>query len=218
MLCRPFQLSWAIPIAALRVSLVSCVLSALLLLIQAVAPAATVGQSPPAFRSGVLEPARPAPDFTLRAPDGTEFRLSRQRGNVVALAFGYTFCPDVCPTTLAELAAAKAKLGDDARRFTVAFITVDPERDGPERLRSYTAAFDRAFVGLTGSSEQLVAVRQAYGVVARKRVVSGTSAAYLMDHSAFVYVVDGDGRLRLMFPFGTSIENMAHDIRLLMRR
>jgi protein SCO1/2 len=187
-------------------------------MVQALAPATTVGESPPEFRSGVLEPARPAPDFALRTPDGAEFRLSRQHGNVVALSFGYTFCPDVCPTTLAELAAAKAKLGDDAKRFTVAFITVDPERDGPERLRTYTAAFDRAFVGLTGSFEQLAAVRQAYGVTARKRVVSGTSAAYLMDHSAIVYVVDAEGRLRLMFPFGTPIENMAHDIRLLMRR
>jgi protein SCO1/2 len=216
-LSRPFQLSRVISIAASRVNLVACVLWAVLM-VQALAPAATVGESPPAFRSGVLEPARPAPDFALRTPDGGEFRLSRQRGNVVALSFGYTFCPDVCPTTLAELAAAKAKLGDDAKRFTVAFITVDPERDGPERLRTYTTAFDRAFVGLTGSSDQLVAVRQAYGVTARKRVVAGTSAAYLIDHSAFVYVVDPEGRLRLMFPFGTSIENMAHDIRLLMRR
>lgn len=189
-----------------------------LLLVQALSPALTVGETRPAFRSGVLEPARPAPDFALTAPDGSEFRLSRQRGKVVALTFGYTFCPDVCPTTLAELAAAKGKLGDDARRFTVAFITVDPERDGPERLRTYTAAFDRSFVGLTGSPEQLAAVRQAYGVTAIKRIVAGTTASYLMDHSAFVYVIDADGRLRLMFPFGTSVENIAHDLRLIMRR
>jgi protein SCO1/2 len=189
-----------------------------LLLIQASGPAITGCESPPTFSGVVLEPARPAPDFALKAPDGAEFRLSRQRGHVVALTFGYTFCPDVCPTTLAELAATRLKLGDDARRFTVAFITIDPERDEPERLKTYTAAFDRSFVGLTGSTEQLAAVRQAYGVTAIKRTVAGTSASYLMDHSAFVYVVDADGRLRLMFPFGTSVEDMAHDVRLLMRR
>lgn len=190
----------------------------LLLFAHALVGGITVTAAEPAFKSGVLEPPRAAPDFALKAPDGAEFRLSRQRGVVVALTFGYTFCPDVCPTTLAELAAVKTKLGGDAKTFAVVFVTVDPERDGPERLRSYTAAFDRTFTGLTGSAEQLAAVRQAYGVTARKRIVPGTSAAYLVDHSAFVYVVDAGGRLRLMFPFGTSIEDMAHDIRLIMRR
>jgi protein SCO1/2 len=192
------------------------IIGVVLLVVHALASGAAAAEL--AFKSGALEPPRPAPDFALKAPDGTEFRLSRQRGVVVALAFGYTFCPDVCPTTLAELAAVRAKLGADAKNLAVVFVTVDPERDGPERLRSYTAAFDRTFTGLTGSAEQLAAVRNAYGVTARKRIVSGTAAAYLIDHSAFVYVIDTEGRLRLMFPFGTSIDDMAHDIRLLMRR
>lgn len=170
------------------------------------------------FKGGSLEPPKPAPDFALRAPDGTEFRLSRERGRVVVMSFGYTFCPDVCPTTLAELAQVKARLGEDARRLRVVFITVDPERDGPERLRAYTLAFDKSFLGLTGPVERLAGVRRAYGIVANKRVVPGTSAAYLVDHSAFVYVVDAEGRLRLMFPFGTSVADMTHDIKLLMRR
>jgi protein SCO1/2 len=87
----------------------------------------------------------------------------------------------------------------------------------PERLRAYTAAFDRSFIGLTGSPERLAEVRKAWGVTARKRVVAGTSAAYLVDHSAFVYVIDRQGRLHLMFPFGTSIEDMVHDITLLLK-
>lgn len=174
--------------------------------------------APEAFRSGVLEPPRPAADFTLTRAEGGEFRLSRLRGSVVALAFGYTFCPDVCPTTLAELAQVRRLLGAAASRLRVAFVTIDPERDTPERLRVYTAAFDRSFVGLTGAPEQLARVRSAYGVVAEKRVVKGTAAAYLMDHSAFVYVIDPQGRLRLMMPFGTPIEDMAHDIRLLLGR
>ena len=170
------------------------------------------------FRGGVLEPPRLAPDFTLRAPDGREVRLSRLRGQVVALTFGYTFCPDVCPTTLAELAQVRARLAGDAKRLRVLFVTVDPERDSLERVRAYTNAFDSTFVGLTGTPERLASVRRALGVTANKRVISGTSAAYLVDHSAFVYVIDPAGRLRLMFPFGTSIEDMTHDIKLLLGR
>jgi len=170
------------------------------------------------FRSGVLEPPRPAPDFTLRTPAGAEFRLARHRGDVVALTFGYTFCPDVCPTTLAELTQVRARLGAAARRLHVVFITVDPERDTPERVRAYTRAFDATVIGLLGTAEELARVRKAYGVTAQKRVVPGTSAAYLVDHSAFVYIIDPEGRLRLMFPFGTSIDDMTHDIELLLRR
>ena len=172
----------------------------------------------PMFRGGHLDPPRLAPDIVLRAHDGSDFRLSRHRGDVVAIAFGYTFCPDVCPTTLAELAQVRARLGAAAGRLRIVFVTVDPERDGPERLRAYTQAFDRTFIGLTGSPEQLAAVQRAYGVIARKQTVRGTSAAYLVDHSAFVYVVDPEGRLRLMFPFGTSVDDMTHDVRLLLER
>jgi protein SCO1/2 len=185
------------------------------LALMALAPLA-VHASP--FKGGALDPPKPAPDFVLRAPDGSEFRLSRERGRVVVLSFGYTFCPDVCPTTLAELAQVKARLGDAARRLRVVFITVDPERDVPGRLRAYTHAFDRTFVGLTGSADRLAEVWRAYGVTAVKRVAAGTSAAYLVDHSAFVYVVDAEGRLRLMFPFGTPVADMTHDIQLLLRR
>jgi protein SCO1/2 len=172
----------------------------------------------PIFRGGVLDPPQPAPDFTLRAADGGEFRLSGQRGRVVVMAFGYTFCPDVCPTTLAEFAQIKGRLGPADKQVQFLFITVDPERDSPERLRAYTGAFDRSFLGLTGTAGQLEAVRKAYGVTAHKRVVAGTSAAYLVDHSALIYVVDREGRLRLMFPFGTSIDDMTHDIKLLTGR
>jgi protein SCO1/2 len=189
-------------------------LAALLLLLWAPA----TGGAGPAFRGGALDPPHQAPEIVLPAADGSEFRLSRHRGDVVALAFGYTFCPDVCPATLAELAQVRARLGRAAARVHVVFVTVDPERDGPERLRAYTRAFDPTFVGVTGSPERLAAVQRAYGVVARKQTPRGTAAAYLMDHSASVYVIDPEGRLRLIFPFGTSIDDMTHDIALLLRR
>jgi protein SCO1/2 len=169
------------------------------------------------FKGGLLTPPRPAPELTLATQDGHEFRLSRERGKVVALWFGYTFCPDVCPTTLAELSQARQRLGKDAQRFRIVFVTVDPERDTPARLREYVNGFSGSFTALTGPSERLAQARKAYGVVAQKRVVPGTSATYLIDHSAFVYIVDPAGQLRLMFPFGMSIEDMVHDIKLLLQ-
>ena len=170
------------------------------------------------FKGGLLTPPRAAPDFALTSQDGKDFRLSRERGKVVALSFGYTFCPDVCPTTLAELAQARTRLGADAKRFRIVFVTVDPERDTPARLREYVSAFSRSFTALPGPPERLAEVRKAYGVVAEKRVVAGTSATYLIDHSAFVYIIDPAGQLRLMFPFGMPIEDMVHDITLLLQR
>jgi protein SCO1/2 len=157
-------------------------------------------------------------EFTLKAAEGSEFRLSRYRGQVILLSFGYTFCPDICPTTLVELSQIRARLGGAAKRVQVAFITLDPARDTPERLRTYTTAFDPTFIGLTGSDEQLAQVWKVYGVSAEKQVVSGTAAAYLIAHSAYVYVIDQDGRLRVLFPFGMSIEAMADDIMQLLRR
>jgi len=170
------------------------------------------------FKGGLLTPPKAAPDFALTTQDGKDFRLSRERGKVVALSFGYTFCPDVCPTILAELAEARTRLGADAKRFHTVFITVDPERDTPAQLRKYVSAFDRSFTALTGPPGRLTEVQKAYGVVAEKRVVAGTSASYLIDHSAFVYVIDPAGQLRLVFPFGMSIEDMVHDFKLLLQR
>jgi protein SCO1/2 len=170
------------------------------------------------FAGQAITPPPPPMDFTLKAPDGSEFRLSQYRGKVVILSFGYTFCPDVCPTTLVELSQVRARLGEAAKRVQVAFITLDPRRDTPERLRLYTTAFDPSFIGLTGNDEQLAQVQRMYGVVAEKQEVSGTSADYLIAHSAYTYVLDPAGRLRLLFPFGLSIEEMADDIVQLLRR
>jgi protein SCO1/2 len=169
------------------------------------------------FAGQALVPPLAAMDFTLQTSDGSEFKLSQLRGKIVLLSFGYTFCPDVCPTTLVELSQVRARLGDAAKRVQTAFITLDPERDTPERLGIYTRAFDPTFIGLTGRAEQLAQVRTMYGVIAEKEAVAGTSAGYLMAHSAYIYVIDPEGRLRLLFPFGMSIEEMADDIKLLLR-
>jgi protein SCO1 len=169
------------------------------------------------FRGGLLSPPRAAPDFTLPTADGREFRLSAQRGSVVALSFGYTSCPDVCPTTLAELVQVRSRLGESGKRLRIVFITVDPERDTPARLAEYARAFSGGFTALGGAVDALARVRKAYGVVAEKRAIKGTGAGHLIDHSAFVYVVDRNGGLRLMLPFGTPLDDMIHDFELLLR-
>jgi protein SCO1/2 len=170
------------------------------------------------FRTGVLEPPSPAPDFTLRTDEGKDFRLRDWRGNVILLYFGYTSCPDVCPTTLAEFAQAKKALGAAAQRLRVALVTVDPERDTPKRLRTYTRTFDATFLGLTGRRAALASVWKAYGIYVRSHRVPGSSVGYVVDHSATTFVIDADGNLRLAIPFGTPVEDIRHDLQLLLAR
>lgn len=189
-----------------------------LLLLAAVATA-PIGAESAGLKSGVFDPPRPAPEFSLRGSDGTEIKLSRYRGKVVALGFGYTFCPDVCPTTLVELAQARKKLGADARDFQVIYVTVDPERDSAARLKTYLSAFDDSFLGATGTPDQLASVRKAYGIAIAKQAVVGNPSAYLVHHSSFVYFIDREGRLRAMLPFGArTVDDIAHDIRVLLKK
>jgi protein SCO1/2 len=170
------------------------------------------------FRTGVLEPPSPAPDFTLRTDEGKSFRLGDWRGNVILLYFGYTSCPDVCPTTLAEFAEVKKQLGPAGQHLRVALVTVDPERDTPKRLRTYTRAFDPTFLGLTGSRDTLASVWKAYGVYVQSHRVPGSSEGYVVDHSATTFVIDANGNLRLAIPFGTPVEDIRHDLQLLLTR
>ena len=169
------------------------------------------------FRSGAFEPARPAPDFVLPATTGGEFRLRGAQGKVILLTFGYTHCPDVCPTVLAELAQLRTRLGRDAGRVQVVYASVDPERDTTARLRAYVQVFDTTFVGVTGSAAQLEPVWKAYGVsIARREIPGGGPQAYSVHHTASIYMVDTEGRLRVMAPFGTHADDLLHDVRLLL--
>jgi protein SCO1/2 len=169
------------------------------------------------FRTGVLEPAAPAPDFTLRSDQGTLVRLHDWRGSVVLLYFGYTSCPDVCPTTLTELAHVRRQLGALAQHLRVAFVTVDPERDTATRLHNFTRAFDPTFVGLTGPRKTLAKVWKAYGVYVQSHRVPGSSEGYVVDHSTTTFVIDAQGNLRLAISFGTPADDITHDLRLLLR-
>jgi protein SCO1/2 len=191
--------------------LASRLLLPLLLAIASAAPAAT----PPALKAGVFDPARPAPEFALRGSDGSELTLARYRGKVVLMSFGFTQCPAVCPTTLATLAEARKALGSAAEGLQVVFVTVDPERDAPALLKSYLAAFDPSFVGGTGKPELLAAMRKSYGVVATK-VPMGDS--YAMDHTSSIFVIDREGKLRALMPYGRSAADFAHDVKLLLAK
>ena len=176
--------------------------------------AAAAADEPPALKAGVFSPAHPAPEFRLAGSDGAPLTLARFHGKVVALAFGYSHCGDVCPVTLATLAQARRQLGAQAAGFQVVYVTVDPERDDAAQLKAWLAAFDPSFVGGTGSVPALDAVDKLYGVSV-KRMPSANGAVF--GHSSSVYLIDGQGRLRAMMPYGHAAEDFAHDVRLLMR-
>lgn len=169
------------------------------------------------LKSGEFSPPRMAPDFSLRGSDGAELKLSRYRGKVVALGFGFTSCPEICPTTLAELASAKRKLGDDGKDFQVIYVTVDPERDTVRRMKTYVTGFDPSFIGATGTQVQLAEVRKAYGITAVKRKV-GNGGDYGFDHSAFVYLIDPQGRIRALSPYGRKVDDVVHDVHVLLKK
>jgi protein SCO1/2 len=172
----------------------------------------------PPFRTGALDPPGPAPEFILRSDTGKTVRLRDWRGNVVLLYFGYTSCPDVCPTTLSDLAEVKKQLGPAAQRLRVALVTVDPDRDTPTRLHTYVQAFDPTFVGLTERTETLAGVWKAYGVYVKSHRVPGSSDGYVVDHSATTFVIDTEDRLRLAISFGTPVADIRHDLQLLLPR
>ena len=170
----------------------------------------------PALKSGVFEPPRAAPEITLPSSHG-EFRLSRYRGKVVVLEFGYATCTDVCPVSLAALADARKKLGAAGVDVQVVFITVDPARDPPARLKAYLATFDPSFIGVSGSQAQIDALLKAYGISAAKRVPGGDANRYFMSHSSYLYFIDRNGMQRAMMPFGRPSSEMVHDLKLLLQ-
>ncbi len=163
-----------------------------------------------------LDPPHPLTDFTLTTHNHTSLSLSDLHGRVVLLYFGYTFCPDVCPATLADFVHVKRDLGDAAQNVAFVFISVDGERDTPEVLARYMLSFDSSFIGLQGDMQTLRRIGNDYGLFYERRKVSGTSAAYLIDHTASTYLIDTEGRLNVIYPFGTPPEIISADIRELL--
>lgn len=172
------------------------------------------------LQGSVFEPSLKAFDFRLMDQDGEVFDLEDHRDKVVLLFFGYTNCPDVCPTTLAEFKIIRNKLEELAIQAEFVFITVDPERDSPEKMRDYVSRFHSDFIGLSGSVEELEPIWEAYFVSSlRAEVVEANEDAdhgddedYLLDHTSRVIVIDKLGNFRMTFPFGMDSESMTQDI------
>ena len=175
-------------------------------------------RKPPAFRGTTYgEPYPVAPEIELTRSDGSSLRLSEMRGEVVLLFFGYTSCPDVCPTTMAELNQALGKLDQgDEKQVQVLFVTVDPERDEPERVQEYVNHFNSSFIGLSGTVSQLAKVWNDYGVF--REIVDGESAlGYLVNHTARVTLIDRNGNMRISFSFDTPVDDIVHDLGLILK-
>ena len=174
-------------------------------------------QAEQGLRSGAFEPPREAPAFSLDGSNGKKLSLRDHLGEVVILQFGFTFCEKVCPVTLARLTEVYKKLGSAAREVQLIYVTVDPKRDSPERLREHLAAFNPSFLGATGTPEELLAVRKAYGVVAEQVVSRNPALGYEVNHSSSIYLVDRQGKIRGLAPFGTPVDDIVHDLELLLK-
>jgi protein SCO1/2 len=172
-------------------------------------------ESKPQFKSVDLTGADYGKDFQLTDHNGQPRSLKDFRGKVVVVFFGYTQCPDVCPTSMAELAEAKKLLGSDGDKVQGLFITLDPERDTPGVLKAYMANFDPGFLALRGTPEQVAAAAKEFKVFFRK-VPGQTATSYTMDHSAASFTFDTQGRLRLYTRYGSGAQVLASDLKLLL--
>jgi protein SCO1/2 len=174
------------------------------------------GAGTPKFKGSDVTGAGLGRDFTLTDPAGRQRTLADYRGKVVVLFFGYTQCPDVCPTTLSALAETVKLLGADADRVQVIFVTVDPDRDTAEVLASYVTAFNPSFVGLRGDAEAIARTAKEFKILYQKQP-GRTPESYTVDHSAGTFVFDTQGRLRVYLGNGQGPDVFAHDIRELLR-
>jgi protein SCO1/2 len=169
----------------------------------------------PKFNNVDITGANYARELALTDHTGVRRTLADYRGKVVVVFFGYAQCPDVCPTTLADMAQVKRKLGADGERLQVLFVTVDPERDTPQVLAQYVPAFDPSFVGLHGTAEEIAKAAKEFKVFYQK--VPGKSAtSYTIDHTAGSYVFDKEGRIRLFVKHGQDPDSIAADLKRLL--
>lgn len=169
---------------------------------------------PERFNGVDITGANYAQDFRLTDADGRERTLADFKGKAVMMFFGFTQCPDVCPTALVRAAEIRKLLGADGERLQVIFVTVDPERDSPVVLKAYTQAFDPSFIGLYGDMQRTSQTAKDFKVFYRK-VPTGSS--YTMDHSAFSYVFDPKGKIRIVLRHEQSAQECADDLRRLLR-
>lgn len=180
---------------------------------------AACGRSPsaPSFRATDVTGADFGKELQLTDFNGQRRQLSDFRGKAVVVFFGYTHCPDVCPTTLSTLAAAIKRLGPDGDKVQVLFVTADPERDTAEVLKQYVTAFSPSFLGLRGTADETAAVAKEFKVIVQKNAGADPNN-YTVDHSSGTYIYDPAGKLRLYVGYGQDADVFAHDIGLLLKK
>ena len=154
-----------------------------------------------------------AQQATLTDQDGNPFRMSELQGKLTMLFFGYTNCPDVCPATLAIWKQVENSLGDEAEQVRFVFVTVDPERDTPERMKKHVSLFSDDFIGLTGNYDELLPIYQAYNVYHERAEESDSAAGYLVSHTASSFLLDKEGTSQTRFKFGTTTNEMVEALR-----
>jgi protein SCO1/2 len=173
-----------------------------------------LGAASPSGQGSMVEPPRALSNFTLTDQRGQAVSLADLRGKAVLLFFGFTNCPSICPTTMAEFRAAKRSLGPDGDRVAAVLISVDPERDTPERLGQYLGAFDPSFVGLRGDTATLGRIGPEYDLYYERQPLG--DGEYTIDHTAISYLIDPEGRLRTVYPYGTPGAGIATDLRAIL--
>lgn len=183
-------------------------------LTQVVAPAESVPEIPTAGTP--VDPPRVLRDFTLTDQEGQPMRLSDLRGRLALLFFGYTSCPDVCPTTLVDFAQVKRLLGDQSSQVAFVFISVDGTRDTPAVLKRYVKHFDKDFIGMTGPEDDVRRIGADYGLYFERQPLPGSQTGYSVDHTAVAYLVDREGRMIMLYGYGTPASVIGADLQKLL--
>ncbi len=191
-------------------SIVTILLSAVIALANAAIPATDT------LKAGVLTPVMAAPALKLQGSDGKPLDLERFRGKVVLLAFGFSNCGEVCPITLATLAGARRKLAADAKNVQVVYVTVDPERDDAAQMRKFLGNFDPTFIGGVGTRAEIDAAQKNFGISSTKTV--NADGSYNIGYSSSIYMIDRAGGLRAVMPYGHTVDEFVHDLKILLRQ
>lgn len=168
------------------------------------------------LRGAVINPPRVLSDFSVPSTDGVNFTLSEHSGEIILLYFGYRSCPDVCPTTFGELILVYQGLDEPVDKVKIVFVTVDPERDVMEYLTPYTHAFHDDFIGLRAEGEELESLMGLFGAQAERQQLGDSALAYLMDHTASIFLIGPDGRLQAVYLYGTSYRDILHDVQIIL--
>lgn len=171
----------------------------------------------PQLNAAVFDPPRILTDFTAISNTGENFTLSEHQGELILLYFGYRTCPDFCPTTAFELSTVYKGLNEPSGALKIVFVTVDPERDDLESLSRYVSAFHRDFIALRPEGADLQALMNQFGVTATKRPMGDSPDAYLVDHTASIFLINGDGKLYGQYLYGTPYEDIQSDMKKLMK-